>query len=41
MTVTQTIREHTVFLRAIEGVPLLIAGLVLLTLSAYLVKRVQ
>lgn len=39
MTVTQKIHEHTVFLRAVEGVPLLIAGLVLLTLSAYLVKR--
>jgi len=41
MTITQSIQEHTVFLRAIEGIPLLIAGIVLLTLSAYLVHRAQ
>nr|WP_320161063.1 hypothetical protein [uncultured Methanoregula sp.] len=39
MTVTQRIREHSVFMRACEGIPLMIAAIVLLTISAYLAKR--
>jgi hypothetical protein len=38
MTITQQFREHSVFLRACEGIPLMIAAIVLLTISAYLTK---
>nr|WP_321352219.1 hypothetical protein [uncultured Methanoregula sp.] len=39
MTLTQQIREHGVFLRACEGIPLMIAAIVLLSISAYLMKK--
>nr|WP_319375560.1 hypothetical protein [uncultured Methanoregula sp.] len=39
MTITQQIREHSVFLRACEGIPLMIAAIVLLSISAYIMKK--
>jgi uncharacterized membrane protein len=41
MTPTQCIQESTLYLRAIEGIPLLIGAIVLLGISAYLIKRTK
>ncbi|WP_321508428.1 hypothetical protein [uncultured Methanoregula sp.] len=39
MTLTQNIKKQSVFLRACEGVPLMIAAIVLLYVSAYILKK--
>ena len=39
MTLMEQIRENTVILRAIEGVPLLLIGIVLFAVGASLTKK--
>jgi hypothetical protein len=39
MDITRTINEQKVFLRALEGIPLMIAAIILIAFTTYILKE--